>query len=118
MANWGLGPSFFSGDRQAATAAARAYAAKVGRETRALARLSGAGVIDLEGAFAEADASVPEVAMTEDGNHPSHAGTFLAALVIYGYLSHADLANIDWRPYDMSNATAKTLKEIAARHLN
>ena len=36
--------------------------------------------------------------------------------MIYGYLSGADLAKVEWRPYDMSETQAEQLKEIAARH--
>ena len=113
MANWTLGANFFDGD----AAASQRYGDRIEQGTRALAEPTGAGVIDLERAFEDAAASAPEVALTSDGNHPTHAGTFLAALVIYGYLSHADVANVSWRPYDMSEATATKLKDIAARHI-
>jgi hypothetical protein len=113
MANWTLGPNFFDGD----AAASQQYGERIEQGTRALAEPTGAGVIDLERTFEDAAASAPDVALTSDGNHPTHAGSFLAALVIYGYLSHADVANVSWRPFDMSEATAMQLKDIAARHL-
>ena len=113
MANWTLGPNFFDGD----AAASQRYGDRIEQGTRALAEPTGAGVIDLERAFEDAAASAPELALTSDGNHPTHAGSFLAALVIYGYLSHADVSNVSWRPYDMSKATATQLKDIAARYL-
>ena len=113
MANWTLGPNFFDGD----AAASQRYGDRIEQGTRALAEPTGAGVIDLERAFEDAAASAPELALTSDGNHPTHAGSFLAALVIYGYLSHADVSNVSWRLYDMSKATATQLKDIAARYL-
>jgi len=67
--------------------------------------------------FEDAEASAPEIALTSDGNHPTHAGTFLAAVAIYGDLSHDEVANVAWRPFDMTEATAAKLKDIAARHL-
>jgi len=116
IANWTLGPNYYRGTPADAAAWSNAYGETIERNTRALAEQTGAGVIDLEGAFDDAQATLPDMALTTDGNHPSHAGTFLAALVVYGYLSQADLANIPWRPYDMSPETAAALKRIAARY--
>jgi hypothetical protein len=118
IANWTLGPNFYRGAPAEAAAWSKAYGETTERKTRALAERIGAGVIDLERAFDDAQSALPDIALTTDGNHPSHAGTFLAALVIYGYLSQADLANISWRPFDMSRETATALKQIAARHLH
>ena len=41
------------------------------RETRALAEKTGADVIDLEGAFAEAEERAPEIPLTLNGNDPT-----------------------------------------------
>ena len=68
--------------------------------------------------FSKTPATGAEIALTSDGNHPTHAGAFLAAVAIYGYLSHDDIANVTWRPFDMTEATAAKLKDIAARHLH
>ncbi|MGA2043775.1 MAG: hypothetical protein ABSG83_10415 [Roseiarcus sp.] len=118
MANWTLGPSHFNGEDRSLAGDPKLYGQRIEQCTRALAGPTGAGVIDLERAFDEAAEEMPDVGLTSDGNHPSHAGTFLAALVIYGYLSHADLKDVSWRPYDMSRETAAQLKEIAGRHLH
>lgn len=118
IANWTLGPNFYRGGAAEATAWSKAYGETTEWKTRALAERVGAGVIDLERAFDNAQSALPDIALTTDGNHPSHAGTFLAALVIYGYLSQADLANVSWRPYDMSRETAAALKQIAAHYLH
>jgi len=116
IANWTLGPNYYRGTPADAAAWSKAYGETIERNTRALAERAGAGVIDLERAFDDAQSALPDIALTTDGNHPSHAGTFLAALVIYGYLSQAALANIPWRPYDMSPETAAALKRIAAHY--
>ena len=116
IANWTRGPNFFDGDEEQAALASKQYGALMSRETRALAEKTGADVIDLEGAFAEAEERAPDIPLTIFGNDPTHAGSYLAGLVIYGYLSGADLAKVEWRPYDMSEAQAEQLKKIAARH--
>jgi hypothetical protein len=116
MANWTRGPNFFDGDAEQAALASKRYGELMARETRALAEKTGADVIDLEGAFAEAEERAPEIPLTLNGNDPNHAGSYLAGLVIYGYLSGEDLAKVDWRPSDLSETQASLLKEIAARH--
>lgn len=116
IVNWTRGPIFFDGNDEQAALASKQYGALMSRETRALAEKAGADLIDLEGAFAEAQESAPDIALTISGNDPTHAGSYLAGLVIYGYLSGADLAKVEWRPYDMTETQAEQLKEIAARH--
>ena len=116
-ANWTLGPNFFNGETERIAGDSKQYGETIEQGTRALAEQANADVIDLERLFEDAGESAPEIALTSDGNHPTHAGTFLAAVAIYGYLSHDDVANVTWRPFDMTEATAAKLKDIAARHL-
>ena len=116
IVNWTRGPQFFDGDETQARLASERYGARMAQQTRRLAAQAGADVIDLEGAFAEAQVRVPGLALTISGNDPTHAGSYLAALAIYRYLSGADLAKVRWRPYDVSETQAAQLKAIAARY--
>ncbi len=117
MANWTLGPNHFNVEDRWLAGDPKQYGEQIEQVAHALAERTGAGVIDLERAFEKAADAMPDLPLTSDGNHPTHAGTYLAALVVYGCLSHADLANIPWRPFDMSEGTAAKLGAIAARHL-
>jgi hypothetical protein len=117
IANWTLGTAMFEGDATQAAALSKMYGERIEQQTRALAERAGAEVIDLERAFADAEALAPEIALTSDGNHPTQAGTFLAAVVIYGWLSQDDVAKVSWRPPGMSEAAAAKLKDVAARSL-
>ena len=107
----------FRSDRVAAEKAAQTYGERTELETRALAERAGAGVADLEAAFADAATIMPEAELIEDGNHATLAGGYLAALVLYGRISQAPLANVTWRPAGMSDDPADRLVQIAKRHL-
>ena len=116
MANWTLGPSHFNGEDRAIAGDPRSYGRLIDEGTRSLAEPMGAGIIELQRAFEDAEDAEPHVALTTDGNHPSHAGTYLAALVIYRFLSHDNLEHVSYRPYDMTPETAAKLKRVAMRY--
>jgi hypothetical protein len=116
ISNWTLGPTFFNGVEESLDGDPKSYGDRIHDATRALAESTGAGVIELERAFADAGDLMPEIPLTSDGNHPTPAGTFLSALVVYRYLSHDDLDKVTWRPYDMSVETAAKFKRIAVRY--
>jgi len=109
------GTQAFSGDAQTREWAAFTYGKRIDEGTRRLAQSAQADMIDLEGAFEEAKAAAPQVDLSDGGTNPSHAGTYLMALVIYRHLSHDDLAKVTWRPYDLDPATAEIFKRIAMR---
>jgi hypothetical protein len=48
-----------------------------------------------------------------DGAHPSPAGTYLAASVLYAVISHSDVRDSGWRPYPMGRTVANELRDVA-----
>lgn len=49
----------------------------------------------------------------QDGNHATRAGTYLAALVIYGVIAERELGKELWRPGQISESDGALLLEIA-----
>lgn len=109
------GEQAFEGDAPARGYAVWEYGKRIDEGARKLSENAQAGMIDLTGAFEEARHAVPQVALSDGGTNPSHAGTYLMALMIYRNLSHDDLAHVIWRPYDLALDVAETYKMIAMR---
>jgi hypothetical protein len=53
----------------------------------------------------------------KDATHPTMAGSFLAACVLYGTLSGADPRRSGYVPYELEGADAELVKRIAAETL-
>lgn len=53
----------------------------------------------------------------DDGNHANEAGTYLAALVIYGTMRDSALPVEPWRPSSISDEKATALREVAQQVL-
>jgi len=61
--------------------------------------------------------SHPEIAMTTDGNHPTLAGSYLYALLLYSDLSKGnDVENIKFVPSGLSVQTAVVMKDVVSRY--
>jgi len=114
ISNWTSGANYFQGDQ----AASRAYGDAIARGTSDFSRATGDSVIDFNSVFADAAANAPEIALLSDGNHPTPAGTYLAALTLYRFLTHDSADKVTWRPSGMSEDVERRLKDIAARHLS
>lgn len=70
-------------------------------------------------AWLEAMRRVPEVELHgHDGTHPSVAGTYLTANVLYGTLTGRDPLAADWAPYPMDAELAQELREVASSVLH
>ena len=52
-----------------------------------------------------------------DGTHPALAGSYLSACVLYGTLTGRDPREASYRPYPLSRARARRIREIAAAAL-
>jgi hypothetical protein len=55
--------------------------------------------------------------MTSDGNHPTLAGSYLYALLLYGDLSYGEIAKVTFVPSGLSPQTATVMKDAIARYL-
>ncbi len=78
---------------------------------RGLAIATGADVIDIARVWDRVAAADLPFSLYKDGNHPSLEGSYLAALVVYAGLSHADVANVTYFPWGMSSDHAALLRE-------
>jgi hypothetical protein len=84
---------------------------------RALARRTGASLINTGEVWEEVRAADASVTLYEpDGNHPSIDGSYLSALMIYGYISGSDVTAATFRPSGVDEKAARTIKRLVAQH--
>jgi hypothetical protein len=79
-----------------------------------LADATGAGLIDVGSIWKRVVASRPDLALTSDGNHPSIHGTYLAALMVYGHLSGAEVREVRYVPDGIAEEDARALREMVS----
>jgi hypothetical protein len=84
---------------------------------RTLARESGADLVNVGRVWKQVEEARPGLALTTDGNHPSVAGTYVYALMVYAHLSAADVRAVRYVPDGVSEAEARVLRELVADHL-
>ena len=90
----------------------RAAAAAVEQNNlRGLAIATGADVIDIARVWDRVAAADLPFSLYKDGNHPSLEGSYLAALVVYAGLAHADVTAVTYVPWGMSSDHAALLRE-------
>jgi hypothetical protein len=87
------------------------------RDHRALARETGAGLINVGAAFRRVETAEPAIALTPDGNHPSPQGTYVYALMVYAHLSGADVRAVRYVPDGVGEAEARVRRELVADHI-
>jgi lysophospholipase L1-like esterase len=74
-------------------------------------------VVRVGEAFADVDrmGGAPDLYQA-DHHHPSVAGTYLAALVFYQFFAARPAAGVVYRPPELTDADAATLRQVADRH--
>lgn len=94
-----------------------AYQNEIDRGHEFIARKSNAHEINLSSVWNDLRSNHPEVVMTTDGNHPTLAGSYLYALLLYSDLSKgSDVANVKFVPVGLSVQTAVVMKNTVARY--
>jgi hypothetical protein len=94
---------------------AEAMTARIGRAYEDLARREAARVAPVGRAFAHATKVHPEIDLHgSDGAHPSWAGSYLAACVLYGTLTGEDPRDATYAPHEVGREQAALLREVAA----
>ena len=84
-----------------------------------LAQRESARVAPVGRAFARAAATHRELELYgADGTHPSWAGSYLAACVLYGTLTGRDPREATYAPWELNRGEASLLRELAASTLN
>jgi hypothetical protein len=93
-------------------------AARVGGAYRSAAALLSASLAPVGPAFERALLAHPELALYKpDATHPTIAGSFLAACVLYGTLTGVDPRQSSYVPYELDPASAALIKATAAETL-
>jgi len=113
IVNWGYGESFFAGAPPGARAQ---FIATTEEAARSLASQTSVELIDTGAVWEEVHAASPNLELYEDGNHPSLAGSYLSALMIYGFISGRDVSKASYRPSGVDEPATKLIKTIVARH--
>lgn len=115
IVNWGYGEALYQGDR---TNERERYVAAIQSAHRELARRTGADLINVGAAWEEIHGADPSLALYEDGNHPTVAGSYLTALMIYDFLSGDSVREPRFRPGGIDESTARTIRRLLARYLS
>jgi hypothetical protein len=110
VVNWIYGAnSWDDGDPDGSGRAAQ-YAA-VQSDTKSLGDRAGARLVNVGQLWSTIAANHPEIALTEDGNHPTLAGSYLFALLLYADLTRHDVAGVTYTPAQLDLRTVSILKQ-------
>jgi hypothetical protein len=116
VVNWTYSEEEFR--RLEAPEGARAFVhGVIQNDHRALARETGAGLINVGAAFRRVETDEPAIPLIPDGNHPSQQGTYVYALMVYAHLSGADVRAVRHVPDGVGEAEARLLRELVADYI-
>jgi hypothetical protein len=90
-----------------------AYFAAIQSQTAALGERAGASLVNIGRLWGEVASDHPDIVLTEDGNHPTLAGSYLFALLLYGDLSGGDVGAVTFVPAGLDTAAALRLRQAA-----
>ena len=113
IVNWGYGEEVFHGTAPHPRAD---FIARTEADTRRLAGNAGAGAIDTSAVWEDVRSNDPRMPLYEDGNHPTVYGSYLSALMIYGFISGGDVTQVTYRPAGVDEASAQEIRRIVASH--
>lgn len=82
-----------------------------------LAKLTGVDLVNVGRLWEELQSQPEHVNLYHDCNHPSIYGSYLAALMFYGYFSGDEIANVTFRPEGISSEEAEALRKTVSRYL-
>jgi hypothetical protein len=83
-----------------------------------IARHLGVGLAPVGGAFERAWRNDPQIGLWGgDGSHPTLAGSYMAACVLYGAITGRDPQEADWAPYPLDNKLAENIRSVASATL-
>ncbi|HWT96626.1 MAG TPA: hypothetical protein VN229_03395 [Terriglobales bacterium] len=105
--NWAYAPEHYVSE----PAGSRDYHIELFEDDhRNLARATGASVIDTCRAWEVVRRDAPAVQLYFDDNHPAVAGSFLSALMIYGFISRSTVAPDGYHPDGVDDAGNKAIR--------
>lgn len=79
--------------------------------TAVLGERTGAHLVDVAQIWSAVERDHSDIALTEDGNHPSLAGSYLFALVLYGDLSGRDVGSVTYVPSGLDPSIVAELRQ-------
>ncbi len=110
--NWNYGAELFdNGDPDGSGRAA--YFAAIQSDTELLGNKTGAKLVNIGQLWGQVANAYPQIRLTEDGNHPTPAGSYLFALLLYADLSHRDVGLVTYAPMGVDPASVIKLRDAA-----
>ncbi|WP_174285731.1 DUF4886 domain-containing protein [Sphingomonas bacterium] len=88
-----------------------AYYTAVQSASQSLSERTGAKLANIGQLWAQTQRSFPKMTLTEDGNHPTLAGSYLFALLLYGDLSKRDVGQVSYVPSGLDVGVAASLRQ-------
>jgi len=112
VVNWVYGPeSWDDGDPDGS--GREAYYHDNESATSELSSTFNGHTIDVASVWRRVEREHPEIRLTQDGNHPTVAGSYLFALLLYADLSDSDVKHISYVPSGLDPEIAATLRSYA-----
>jgi hypothetical protein len=111
IVNWAYSIDLFP---ERDTQARNAFVNDIQSDHRTLAETGNATLINVGLVWEHLLTTEPNIQLYQDGNHPSLAGSYLEALMIYKSLSPTRVLNVTYVPYGLSAETAETLRQVVA----
>ena len=115
VVNWNYDARLWEGGDPDGTGR-EAYYQSIQSAAKAFSDRTGARLANIGRLWADVARAHPEIVMTEDGNHPSIAGSYLFALLLYGDLSKRDVGAVTYAPAGLDVKTATELRSAVAEY--
>lgn len=112
--NWAYDPDFYQNDTDGK--GRNAHIASIRGSHTTVAQHSSARLIDMNGLWEYVRATHPKIGLTEDGNHPTLAGSYLFALFLYADLPPSDLAKVGYLPEGLPVEDAQALIDAVKQY--
>jgi hypothetical protein len=109
VVNWAYDPVLYEGDTDGSERAVHRSAIR--GQHMLVAEQVEARPIDVERLWETTRLRHAAIPLTEDGNHPTIAGSYLFALALYADLSGQDVRQVSYVPKGLRPADAETLRE-------
>jgi len=81
-----------------------------------LAALTGVDLVNVGLIWEDLQSRPQDFSLYDDCNHPSIYGSYLSALMFYGYFSNRDVAAVTYEPYGISSEDARMLRTVVSRY--
>jgi hypothetical protein len=113
IVNWAYAAPEYAG---LAAGARNSHINTIERDYRRMAAETGAKLINTCWVWESLLATDPQIPLYQDTNHPAVAGSYLSAIMIYAFISGADVAKVTYHPSGMDEKTASTITTAVRRY--